>query len=292
MAPLKFLEMYPLKKLCTLGIGGAARYLLEVQATDEMQQALKYCHQKKLPYFILGKGSNCLFSDEGFDGLVIVNKISFLNHSSSSIFHVGSGYSFSLLGVQTARLGYSGLEFASGIPATVGGAVYMNAGANGGETCDALMSVDYIDEQGCLKNFSRRELQFAYRFSPFQKLPGAIVGATFELKTDPQARQKQLEILAYRKKTQPLAAKSAGCIFQNPAGDHAGKLIEACGLKGTNIGGAEVSQVHANFLINKDAATAKELLALISEIKKQVKNMAGIELQSELRIIPYLLENA
>jgi UDP-N-acetylmuramate dehydrogenase len=279
--------MHPLDKLCTLSIGGPARYFLEVHSPEEMQQAVKYCHLNKIAYFILGKGSNCLFSDEGFNGLVILNKISFLNHTSSTIFHVGSGYSFSLLGVQTARLGLSGLEFASGIPATVGGAVYMNAGANGTETCDHLLSVDYVDEFGAQKNLLREELKFAYRHSPFQKLTGAIVGATFQLKSDPQARQKQLDILAYRKKTQPYGTKSAGCIFQNPNGDNAGRLIESCGLKGTHVGEAEVSHVHANFLINKGAATANELLSLISEVKQKVKTSTGIELQSELRIIPY-----
>lgn len=290
MQQLKFHEMYPLSQLCTLNIGGPARYLVEVHTPENVQEALTFCKIKKLPFFILGKGSNCLFSDRGFNGLIILNKIIFFHCPSPASFHVGSGYSFSRLGLQTAKLGCTGLEFASGIPATVGGAVFMNAGANGSETCDTLISVEYIEANGSRIKLSGPDLKFAYRSSPFQKMQGMIISATFQLKPDISAREKQLEIIAYRKKTQPSKAKSAGCIFQNPTGHNAGRLIESCGLKGTFIGGAEVSSLHANFLINKGAATANDLAALIQEVRCKVKTSTGIDLESELRIVPYVQE--
>src|ERR1700741_1309646 len=140
--PLKNLQSNkPLKDVCTLGIGGPARYFIEAHTIEDIQQALQFCKVEGLDFFILGKGSNCLFDDRGFDGLVISNKIDFFANPSPGVFHVGAGYSFSLLGVQTARQHWSGLEFASGIPCTVGGAIFMNAGANGSETCTALSSV-------------------------------------------------------------------------------------------------------------------------------------------------------
>jgi UDP-N-acetylmuramate dehydrogenase len=287
----QFRENISLKKYCTFNIGGAARYFFETRTIEEMQQALLWCREREIPYLVLGKGSNCLFDDQGFNGAVILNKIDFMNNPSPSVFHAGAGYSFALLGVQTARKGWSGLEFASGIPASVGGAVYMNAGANGTETCQALSSVDYIDEEGHFIVIPRSELQFSYRFSPFQKRKGAIAGATFTLTPKPEARQQQIEIVNKRKQTQPYGSMSAGCIFLNPTNNHAGKLIEQCGLKGFSVGEAQVSDVHANFLINTGNATCNDMLALIDLVKTRVKEATGIELHSEVRRIPYKAEN-
>lgn len=281
-----FQEQKSLKELCTFGIGGAARYFTEVQTVAEMQEALKTCAEKKLPFFILGKGSNCLFSDHGFHGVVILNKIDFFTQEQPDIFHVGAGYSFSLLGAQTARQGYSGLEFASGIPATVGGAIFMNAGANGTETCATLQSVDFVDPEGNLQTFSKDQLEFSYRFSSFHHLQGAIVGAKFRLEPSTSARDKQLQIIRYRKATQPYGHKSAGCIFRNPSCGYAGALIEESGLKGVTVGGAQVSTLHANFVINTDNATAADVLELIALVKDKVYQKTGIVLESEVRIIP------
>ncbi len=275
----------PLSSVCTLGIGGAARYYLEVHSILEMQEALLYCKARKIQYLILGKGSNCLFDDSGYDGVVIGNKIDFFESPAPGVFHVGAGYSFSLLGVQTARKSWRGLEFASGIPASVGGAVFMNAGANGNETADCLSTIDYIDEEGCLHYLNKDDLHFSYRTSSFQKRGGAIVGATFVLQPDPNARSKQLEIIHYRKKTQPYGDKSAGCVFRNPDCRYAGALIESAGLKGVKIGGAQVSTLHANFLINAGGATYQDFLALISLVKNTVKEKHGIHLEQEVRVI-------
>lgn len=279
-----------LSELTTFGIGGPALYLVEVRQIAEMQASLRFAQEKKLPYLILGKGSNSLCDDRGFNGLVIVNKIDFNEQTTPGVFHVGAGYSFSLLGTQTARQGFSGLEFASGIPGSVGGAVFMNAGANGSETCTPLTSVDYVTPEGELKVLLKEELHFAYRHSSFQSMPGAIVGATFHLKAAKDARQKQLDIIGYRTKTQPYGDKSAGCVFRNPNCGHAGALIDKSGLKGASIGGAKVSEMHANFVVNTGLATSKDVLNLIKHIQKEVQDKAGIELTPEIRYIPYDFE--
>lgn len=286
MKTVQMHEMYPLKDLCTISVGGAARYMLEVKTITDMQEILAYCKEQNLEYIILGKGSNCLFADQGYDGVVIVNKIDFCQQSDDGVFRVGAGFSFARLGALTARNGWSGLEFAAGIPGTVGGAVYMNAGAGGCETCEHLQGVEYIDSDGELIHADRDELTFGYRHSPFQGKSSAIVSATFQLSRSSTAKQKQIDLVNYRKSTQPYKAKSAGCIFRNPPGAHAGGLIEKAGLKGLTIGGAQVSPVHANFIVNMGSATAHDLLALIDHVRETVKTSSGYDLISELCIIP------
>lgn len=283
----QFLEQIDLKNYCTFGIGGPARYFIEINTIEEMQNAITYCNSIKRPYMILGKGSNCLFDDKGFNGAILLNKIDFFSEIAPGTFHVGAGYSFALLGIQTARKGWSGLEFASGIPASVGGAVYMNAGANGGETAQSLASVDYVNEKGELQLFKRAELAYSYRHSPFQQRRGAIVGATFMLKADESARKRQIEIVNQRKQTQPLTSMSAGCVFLNPECGHAGALIDKSGLKGFSIGGAQVSEKHANFLINTGKATCEDMQSLIAHIQKLIKAQSGMDLQTEVRYIGY-----
>ncbi len=286
--PDDFQENILLSAHCTFGIGGPTRYFAEVSQPADMQTLISFCHNNNLPYLVLGKGSNCLFDDRGFDGLVILNRINFIEQPESGLFHVGAGYSFSLLGSKTARQGWSGLEFAAGIPGSVGGAVFMNAGANGKETCESLVSVDFIEENGTLVKIEAADLVFGYRHSPFHHLKGAISGATFRLIPSEKARESQLAIVHYRKKTQPYGSKSAGCIFRNPQADRtAGALIDQSGLKGISIGGAEVSLMHANFLVNTGTATAQDVLSLISLIREEVKTKMGYELESEVRYIPY-----
>lgn len=278
---------HPLKGLTTFGIGGPADYFIEITDIPSLQATILYCNERNLPYYVLGKGSNVLFDDRGFAGVVIANRIHFLEKTQDNTWHVGAGYSFSLLGSQTARQGWGGLEFASGIPGSVGGAVYMNAGANGCETCQTLVSVDYVTPDGELVCIPKEELSFGYRFSSFQQRKGAITGATFCLTPSPEARQKQLTIIDYRKKTQPYDAKSAGCVFRNPTCGHAGALIEQSGLKGTTFGGAQVSTMHANFLINTGSATSADILKLIEYVQHEVKVKKGMELEHEVRCVPF-----
>lgn len=268
-----------LSEFSTFGIGGPIHLFAEISTIEEMEEAF----QLNIPFMILGKGSNCLFSDEGFDGLVLLNKIDFCEWKNDQV-TVGAGYSFSLLGAQTARKGFSGLEFASGIPATVGGAVYMNAGANGHETCECLISVQYLHSDGTKQDYSREELKFAYRHSPFQRMDGAILSATFVLKPDGKARTNQLKIVDHRMKTQPLKEKSAGCVFRNPFSKSAGALIDACGLKGMQIGGAKISEIHANFIVNVAEATSEDVQNLIVLVQKRVLEQTGVHLEPEIRI--------
>jgi UDP-N-acetylmuramate dehydrogenase len=276
-----------LSDFSTFGIGGPARYFAQALSCEEMQEMLEFAKQAQIRVLIIGKGSNSLFDDRGFNGLVILNRIDFLDHDEKGLFRVGSGYSFARLGGLTARLGWSGLEFASGIPASVGGAIYMNAGANGKETADALFEVGFVTEEGEVRRFKKSELQFSYRTSPFQNWKGAIVEATFKLISASSAKKEQRELLAYRLKTQPYGKKSAGCAFRNPKGQAAGKLIEICGLKGESIGDAKVSNLHANFIVNEGKATAQEVLALMNKIKEQIFQKSGILLEEEIRYIPY-----
>jgi UDP-N-acetylmuramate dehydrogenase len=275
-----------LQDVSTFAIGGPARFFTTVSTVEEMQAVLSHCHIEKVPFFILGKGSNCLFNDKGLDALVIQNKISYLD-IQDSVVDVGSGYSFSMLGLKTAKSGLSGLEFASGIPATVGGAIFMNAGANGAETADCLEEVTFVDHVGKLHTWKKSELAFSYRFSSFQQKKGAIVSAKFLLASSEEARKKQFAIIEYRKRTQPYQDPSAGCVFRNPVGWSAGALIEKSGLKGFSIGGAEVSSMHANFIVNKGGATAEDVLSLVEEVKKRVLAATGVELEMEVRCIPY-----
>lgn len=276
----------PLSEFSTFGIGGPARYFAEAASAEQMREMLFYAFQSGIAVHILGKGSNSLFDDRGFNGLVILNRIDFLKQEEEK-FSVGSGYSFARLGGVTARLGWGGLEFASGIPATIGGAIYMNAGANGKETADMLKEVGYVTEKGELIRLHKEELHFGYRTSSFHKWRGAIVDAVFHLTPSETAKSTQREILDYRLKTQPYGEKSAGCAFRNPEGDSAGRLIDAMGLKGMRIGEAAVSETHANFIVNAGCAKAADVLALIEEIKEKIYREQGILLEEEIRYIPY-----
>lgn len=286
MKELIFQRNKILGSVCTLGIGGPARYFVEVFSAQQAREVLHFANEKNMPFHILGKGSNTLFDDHGFEGVVICNKIDFFKEKSAGLFYVGAGYSFSLLGAQTARKGWTGLEFASGIPASVGGAVFMNAGANGNQTADVLESVEVLTHAGEVKTLPKNSLLFSYRTSIFQKDPAVIIGATFKLTSQLEARQRQLEIIDYRKKTQPYSEKSAGCVFRNPTGYSAGELIEKAGLKGFCIGGAKVSDKHANFLINANNSSCDDMHALIRFVQQKVKEFAGLDLECEVRYIP------
>jgi UDP-N-acetylmuramate dehydrogenase len=276
---------HKLSEFSTFGIGGPIRHLIEADSVNLIREAFSFAAKEKLPLLIVGKGSNCLFPDQGFDGVVLVNRIDFCTFSEPLV-EVGAGYSFSLLGAQAAKRGLSGLEFASGIPASVGGAVFMNAGANGQETVTTLHSVRFIGADGSDQTLLAKDLKFAYRHSPFQSMSGCIVSATFALIKDETARSRQLTLLTHRLKTQPGKEKSAGCVFRNPStGLSAGALIDRCQLKGERIGGAKVSEIHANFIVNDAAATCADVRQLIAHVQKTVQEQTGVWLEPEIRII-------
>lgn len=275
-----------LSSLCTFGIGGKARFYIKVCSISEMQKAIVFAKKENIPYWILGKGSNSLFDDRGFFGLIIHNAISFCEQKKDC-FHVGAGYSFALLGAQTARKGFSGLEFASGIPGSVGGAIFMNAGASGKESADHLESVTYIDTDGEISVIKKKALEFSYRTSSFQKMGGAIVSAIFCLKKGDRAKEVQKEMIKYRYATQPYGEKNAGCIFRNPRSGSAGALIENCNLKNSAVGDAKISSLHANFIINTGNAKATDVAGLIKKTQEEVKKQTGECLEAEIQVVPF-----
>ena len=275
-----------LSSLSTLGIGGKARLFIEIYTIDEMIEIHAFCKKQALNFWIVGKGSNSLFDDRGFNGLIILNKINFFDFDEGKL-HVGAGYNFSLLGTKMAQKGWGGLEFAAGIPGSIGGAIYMNAGANGTETAHTLKQVGYIDGKGAFIEKNIEELKFSYRFSSFQEIPSIIVSGKFELKPLDAARKNQLSLLNYRISTQPYGEKSAGCIFRNQDTISAGALIEKYGLKGKEVGGAKISMKHGNFIVNTGKATAKDVQRLIAIIQNTIKEKTGKQLHIEVCSVPY-----
>jgi UDP-N-acetylmuramate dehydrogenase len=275
-----------LKNLCTFHIGGNAKYFIEVLSIEDLKQALVFAKEETLRFFILGKGSNVLFDDRGFDGLVIQNKIDFCNFKENQI-HVGSGYSLIKLCRECSTRNLSGLEFGIGIPGSVGGAIYMNASAHNQSISNFLKEVLFIDEDGNEQRFLKKELIFDYRFSSFHEKKGVIISAIFELSLLNKVEEKTNSLLDLRKKNQPLDKKSAGCIFKNPPNDFAARLIDICNLKGKSIGGAMVSLKHANFIINEKDASSKDVLELIAFIKKEVKEKTGIFLEEEVCYVSF-----
>lgn len=278
-----------LKKFSTFHIGGPASYFYQINNQNESLNILRYLYKKQIPYIIIGKGSNCLFNDKGFNGLVLLNKINHYHITEEGFLTVGSGYSFANLCYKVSSLGFSGLEFGIGIPGSVGGAIYMNAGAHSSNTSQYLTSVTYINKHLEIKKEKKENLCFGYRSSFFQKSSSIfIIEACFKLDKTLSNKKNILEFNKKRYSSQPLKYKSAGCIFKNPSPNlSAGFLIDSCGLKGIVQGDAEISKIHANFIINRGRATAKDVLYLIEKIKTVVFNKTGILLKEEIKIVPY-----
>jgi len=281
-----FKENQLLKDVCTLKVGGPARYFFTAYSEDDLKAAFQRALKDKIPVFVLGKGSNCLFDDRGFDGLVIQNKWSQASIDDTRVW-ASAGYSFAYLGIKTAKLTLTGLEFASGVPATVGGAVYMNAGANGQDVSKVFKECRILNLDGEFQTLDKSEVIFGYRYTSLQQKPFLICDATFELERDILAAQTQKKILNTRLASQPYDENSAGCFFRNPEGASAGQLIDAAGLKGFSIGDAEVSLKHANFIINRGQATSKDMHELITHVQKRIKETSGIDLKLEVRSVPY-----
>ena len=275
-----------LSEVSTFKIGGECLFFVEVRTRALLKEVFQFIQIKKCPFYILGKGSNTVFDDRGFSGVVISNKMDNLEILRDEV-RVEGGYSFSLLGTKMSRGHLAGLEFASGIPGSVGGAIFMNAGAGGQETKDCLVSVDYMTFSLECKTYQKEELEFGYRYCSLQKERGMILGATFKLQSSPLAKEKQRRLMDYRLNTQPYKDPSVGCIFRNPEGGSAGALIEKCHLKGVRVGGAEVSTLHANFIVNREGATQKEVLELSQIVESQVFKESGIKLEREARFIDW-----
>ncbi|XP_031499840.1 uncharacterized protein LOC116264057 isoform X2 [Nymphaea colorata] len=288
---VQFVHGKLLSELSTWRIGGPAKYFTEFSNQTQLVAAIRYCVDHSIRFFIVGKGSNCLFDDRGFDGCVMLNRIQFLERIHGGIYRVGSGYPLNKLGMQCSAEGFAGFEFACGIPGTIGGAVFMNAGAHGQEISDVIESVEIITINGEHRLIGRNDLLFYYRQSSFQKMQdlAAIVAVTFHLTPSSTSKTKAEEYLSRRKSSQPLSERSAGSVFRNPMGSAmtAGELIDKAGLKGYSIGGAKVSDMHANFFINLENSTSRDMVLLIKFVQEQVKLKFGIELEEEVCMVPY-----
>lgn len=285
---LKIEENILLSNFSTFGIGGPAKFFTRVKSVDEAQAALAYASENTIPFLILGSGSNILFNDDGFNGLVILNKINHCQFFKNEVL-VGSGCPIASLGLNCIKRELAGLEFTPFIPGSVGGAIYMNASANNLKISDVISEVEYLTKEGEKIIFKSSEMDFSYRYSSFQKMNGFITSAKFLLSWDKNVLDKYEDIKKFRLSTQPQKQKSAGCVFKNPMPSlSAGYLIDSCGLKGFTIGDATVSSVHANFILNKGNASCKDVVALINHIKNCVKQKTGIELELEISIIGLL----
>lgn len=281
-----------LKNYTTFKIGGSVKYFFEVESKEDLILAIKLAKKLKLPFFILGGGSNLLVADERYNGLVIKmknTKCKMRNEKLKCKIFVEAGYSLAKLVRDSIYKNLTGLEWAAGIPGTIGGAIKGNAGAFGSSMADIVKTVEVLDSKNLkTKIFKNKDCKFGYRDSIFKKNKTLIILSTklqLERGNKKEIEKKIKEYLNYRKKTQPLDLPSAGSIFKNPPGKSAGELIEKCGLKGKKIGNAQISEKHANFIVNLGGAKAKDVLKLINLAKKKVKERFSIELEEELTML-------
>ena len=274
---------YPLNQLTTWKIGGPAETAYWPETKEDLSTVWRRAQEAEVPVWLIGQGSNLLLPDEGLPGVTVVTTYLRRVEWGDYTVQVEAGYSLARLAQEAGERGFSGLEFARGIPGSVGGAVMMNAGAHGGTMAPHIMKVTALWADGTVKTLERAELEFAYRFC---SLRGQAWVLEVELEFSPGDRSKILhemkEHLTKRTLNQPLEKPSAGSVFRNPPGDSAGRLIEAAGWKGRSIGGAQVSTKHANFIVNTGNAKAKDVLALMEGIQRDVQLKFGISLQSEV----------
>lgn len=286
----------PLAPYTSMRVGGPADLLVICLATEEVIAAVNAARAAGIPWLVLGGGCNVLIADAGVRGLVVIHRAGRTRIDPDGAVWAEAGASMAGLARETASRGLAGLEWAAGLPGTVGGAVVGNAGAFGGDVASVLQSVTLLEPDGAVNNRSADWMEFAYRESRIKRLPPGerpiVLAATFRLSPgDPAALAARMEeILAWRRARHPSGA-TMGSTFKNPPGGHAGRLIEAAGLKGYRIGGAMVSELHANFLINTGTATAAEVRALIEHIQAEVARQFGIRLEPEVEFIGWGPQN-
>lgn len=277
----------PLARFTTFRIGGEADYLSEPVDANDLLSLIKYCDSKSMPYYVMGNGSNILISDEGIRGMVInlESGFNYLKNENGTIV-TGAGAKLAKFVDFCIQNNYAGVEMLAGIPATVGGALIMNAGCYGGETSTYVTGVKVIRNENIVE-LDKASCGFRYRGSDLWN--SVIIEASFRL---PDGNKE--ELMAIRKKwllsrneSQPVEIPNAGCIFKNPEGNHAAKLIEECGLKGTKVGGVMVSPKHSNFIVNVENGKASDVIELIRKIRKTVKDKTGIELNLEVKLVGF-----
>ena len=255
---------------------------------EALQNALLAVHEYGIPYEVIGNGTNLLVSDAGIDAVVFhIGESMRAIRQENGLFFAEAGASFSALAKRTVECGFMGLEWAAGIPGSVGGAIAMNAGAYGGEVAETVHRITYMDAtSGTLVDEAPAEEMFGYRFSAYRAPDRIVVSAAFSLMPDDGgAKARMAEYTAKRREKQPLAYPSAGSTFKRPAGNFAGALIEQAGLKGVRVGGAEVSSLHAGFIINAGGATSTDVYNLIRRVQRVVHAQSGIWLEPEVRLL-------
>jgi UDP-N-acetylmuramate dehydrogenase len=292
-----FKENEPLSKHSTIQIGGPAKYALFPKSSTELVSVINECNNKNIKYKVVGNASNILFDDRGFDGAVIftsgIDDVEYTYKNEACRVKIGCGRSLTEIASQTGKKHcLSGLEFAYGIPGTVGGAVFMNAGAYGGQMSDVVVETEYFNTvTGEISSFSLQEHDFAYRHSIFQTHSEYIIlSSTLELKPgDAEAIfTKMSQNMKSRKDKQPLDMPNAGSTFKRPATDvFVGKLIEDANLKGYTIGGAQISTKHAGFTVNCGNASAQDVRMLIDHVKDVILSKYNVALESEIIYVPY-----
>lgn len=282
------LENEPLYKHTTYKVGGPCTLYVKVRDVEALQKLMCYIKKENIEYFVIGNGSNLLFSDKLFEGVIIsletLKRVAFNGCDIS----VEAGVSVIYLANEACKYGLSGLEFAGGIPASVGGAIYMNAGAYLSEFSTVITNVTILDENGQIQTLNNEEMNFSYRHSILQDKKDWIVLSCM-LRLQPKDVKEIRELMDKRKEkrmsTQPWNQPSAGSVFRNPTEMAAWKCIDECGLRGKEIGGAQISPKHSNFIVNNGYASAKDILSLIQLAQKEVKEKFGIELHTEVRLI-------
>lgn len=286
----EYKQAAPLAKLTTFRVGGNAEYLTLPKTPDQLKAALRWGRAKGLPITMLGAGSNLLISDRGLPGLVICTRA--LRHSefdeSTGRVVAAAGEPWSSLAWKAARHGLKGFEWTIGIPGTVGGAVVMNAGAHGGETADILVDAEVASPDGTVAVLKPEDLGFRYRTSDLQGGDRIVTTATFQLSpghSPADIKAATATDLKSRRETQPYHLPNCGSVFRNPPRNSAGRLIEQAGLKGHQIGQAQTSILHANFIVNLGGAKASDVLALIRHTQSVIRERNGIELETEVKII-------
>ncbi|WP_281888116.1 UDP-N-acetylmuramate dehydrogenase [Paenibacillus sp. YYML68] len=278
----------PMAPHTTWKIGGPADLLLIPQAKSQLVEAVKLLHQHQVPWTAIGRGSNMLVTDKGIRGVVIkLGDALETVHIDGETITAGGAYSFIKLSVIAGKEGLTGLEFAGGIPGTVGGAVYMNAGAHGSDVSRILQRAEVLLPTGELATLRNEDFKYAYRHSLLQSKPAIVTEAQFKLRHGDR-KEIAAAMAAYkdrRLRTQPLQLACAGSVFRNPDGHHAAKLIEEAGLKGLSVGGAEVSRLHANFIVNTGQASAHDVLTLIDQVKATIQSRFGVNLVPEVLVV-------
>lgn len=284
-------EQEPLKAHTTFRIGGPAKYYFVPEKEEEIEEALEFAREKELPFYVIGKGSNMLFSDQGYDGVIIeIGKgLENIEIREDGTVTAQAGISLAQMASRLAAAGLTGFEFASGIPGTLGGGIAMNAGAYGGEMKDCIRSAKVLTPEGNILVLEKNQLELGYRTSVIQKQEYLVLEGEFAFEHGDvetiQAKMKELN--QRRRDKQPLEYPSAGSTFKRPEGYFAGKLIEDAGLRGYRVGDAQVSEKHCGFVVNRGQATAAEVVQLIRDVQDKVMEQFGIMLEPEVRIIGF-----